>query len=360
MKRLIIILGLLSMCTTAVYAKPNTGTIKDAYDRLNTIKDEIEIKKQVQITNKTEKKDTITISAAGDTTLGTYYGQGEWNRFDFVEREQGYSYFLKNVKPIFSEDDLTIVNLEGPLTTGGPREDKKFAIKGKPEYTQILLDGDVEVVGLANNHTYDYGQEGYNQTRAALEKAEIGYFGGSDVYYTEANGIKVALIGAKGWDNSKWVKDNLTKQINAAESRADLVIVMFHWGTEREFYPTYAQKDLAYHVIDQGADLVLGSHPHVIQGIEKYKGKSIVYSMGNFSFGANKNPDDKDTFIYQETFKLTPEGIVSVGSNVIPTSISAVKDRNNYQPTPLQGYEAERVMNRLKTYSSKFPISYFK
>lgn len=307
-----------------------------------------------------QKQEVITLSFAGDCTLGTYYGQGEWNRFDQVANKEGYEYFLKNVKPIFEADDLTVVNLEGPLTTGGVREDKKYAIKGEPAYTQILTSGSVEAVSLANNHTYDYGQEGMKQTKEALDKAEIGYFIGDTIKYQEVNGIQVALIGEKGWDNSKYTKDRIRKYISQAKTKADLVIVMFHWGIEREFYPSQVQQDLAYFCIDEGADLVVGSHPHVIQGIETYKGKNIVYSLGNFSFGANKNPDDKDTFIYQETFRLQDGKISSINSNVIPCSISSSKDRNTYQPTPLKEREGERVLNRLKTYSSKFKKSYFK
>lgn len=302
----------------------------------------------------------ITLSFAGDCTLGTYYGQGEWNRFDKVAEKEGYDYFLKHVKPIFEADDLTVINLEGPLTTGGKREDKQFAIKGDPAYTKILTSGSVEAVSLANNHTYDYGQEGVRQTKEALDKAGIDYFIGEKIVYQEINGIKVALIGEKGWDSSKYTKDRIKKYISQAKSQADLVIMMFHWGIEREFYPNQAQKDLGYLSIDEGADLVVGSHPHVIQGIETYKGKNIIYSLGNFSFGANKNPDDKDTFIYKETFKLEDSKVSSTGSQVIPCSISSSKDRNTYQPTPLTGSEKERVLNRLKTYSSKFKQSYFK
>lgn len=309
---------------------------------------------------KREVEKIITLSAAGDVTLGYYYGQNEWNRFDKVVEKQGYSYFFEKVLPIFQEDDVTIVNLEGPLTNGGKRVEKQFAMKGMPEYTEILKKGSVEAVSLANNHSYDYGTEGYKQTKEVLNQARIGYSGEESNLYIEIKGIKIALIGAKGWDNSKTTKEKLQKRIVEASGKADLVIVMFHWGSEGKFYPLKEQQDLAYYVIDQGVDLVLGSHPHVIQGIEKYKGKSIVYSLSNFSFGGNRNPSDKDSFIYQETFKLTEEGIVSVGSKVIPCRISSVTNNNNYQPTPLEGKAGIEVIERLKTYSNKFKESYFK
>ena len=338
-------------------------------DHLTQWKDQlIEYRKQKEIreslleeaAKKAAETKEITLSFAGDCTLGTYYGQGEWNRFDKVAEKEGYDYFLKNVKPIFEADDLTVVNLEGPLTVGGKRVEKQFAIKGEPAYTGILTSGSVEAVSLANNHTYDYGQEGMRQTKEALDRAGIDYFIGEKITYREINGIKVALISENGWDSSKYTKERVKKYISQAKSQADVIIVMFHWGIEREFYPNQVQKDLAYLSIDEGADLVIGSHPHVVQGIETYKGKNIIYSLGNFSFGANKNPTDKDTFIYQETFRLQDSKISSGGSQVIPCSISSSKDRNTYQPTPLIGSEKERVLGRLKTYSSKFKQSYFK
>ena len=167
------------------------------------------------------------------------------------------------------------------------------------------------------------------------------------------------MIGETGWDKSKGTKDRIKKRIQEAKAQADLVFIMFHWGIERENYPNDVQKELAYLSIDEGADLVLGSHPHVIQGIETYKGKDIIYSFGNFSFGANKNPDDKDTFIYQVTYKKQNGNVVLDGSKVIPCSISSSKERNTYQPTPLSGTEKERVQNRLIKYSNKFIKSYF-
>lgn len=293
----------------------------------------------------------ITISAAGDFTLGYYKGQSAGGRFDEVASANGYSYFMKSVKSIFETDDLTIVNLEGPLTTRGTAVEKQFAIRGLPDYTQILTSGSIEVVNLSNNHTYDYQKVGYTDTVDALNDGDIGYFGEENTYYTTVNDITVGVIGAKGWNNSSAVKEKLKKRISEAKAKSDLMIVMFHWGTETENYPNSIQQDLAQYVIDQGANLVLGSHPHVIQGIGNYKGSNIVYSMGNFCFGANKNPSDKDTFIYRESFVLTDEGIYSKGGQVIPCSISSTHTKNDYQPTLLTGIAKERVLNRMAIYS---------
>lgn len=293
----------------------------------------------------------ITISAAGDFTLGYYKGQSSGGRFDEVAKANGYAYFMKNVKSIFEDDDLTIVNLEGPLTTRGSAAEKEFAIRGLPEYIKILQLGDIEVVSLANNHSKDYGNVGYTDTKSVLTKHQIGYFGSDQTYYATINDIRVAIIGESAWSNDQGMKNKLKKRITEAKAKADLIIVEFHWGIERENIPNKVQQDLAKYVIDQGAHLVLGSHPHVIQGIGSYKGANIVYSMGNFCFGANKNPDDKDTFIYKETFVLTKDGIVSESNEIIPCSISSVSNRNNYQPKVLTGADKERVLKRIEKYS---------
>lgn len=122
--------------------------------------------------------------------------------------------------------------------------------------------------------------------------------------------------------------------------------------------PTQTQQELARYTIDNGADLILGHHPHVVQGIEEYKGKFIVYSLGNFMFGGNRNPSDKDTFVFQQTFHLKGEELTDKKEiQVIPFSISSVASRNNYQPAPLQGAEASRVKNRIINLSAQITDS---
>lgn len=298
-----------------------------------------------------EEKRRVTVSVAGDCTLGYGIQQSVWNRFDTVFEKNGYNYFLENVKAIFEGDDLTIVNLEGPLTRSGTPVEKEFVFRGDPEYVKILTSSSVEVVNLANNHTKDYGEAGYRETKEVLQAAGVGFFGEETVFYETIKDMRIGIIGMKGWSSDKWVKDSLKRLIEEAKVQADLIIVMFHWGVEGSNYPVQIQKDLAKYAIDEGVHLVVGSHPHVIQGIETYQNRNIVYSLGNFCFGGNRNPSDKDTFIYQETFELTDLGILSVETQVIPCSISSVKDHNDYRPTPLIGEEKERVQGRIETYS---------
>jgi poly-gamma-glutamate synthesis protein (capsule biosynthesis protein) len=127
-----------------------------------------------------------------------------------------------------------------------------------------------------------------------------------------------------------------------------MILVHYHWGAEKQYVPNDVQQSLARYTIDQGADLILGHHPHVVQGIEEYKGKFIVYNLGNFMFGGNRNPGDKDIFVFQQTFQLKNGELTSQKEiNIIPFSISSVTDRNNYQPTLLTGSEADRVKQKI-------------
>lgn len=298
--------------------------------------------------------DTITISVAGDVTLGRDYNYGYTNSFDheFEVQNKDYGYFFRNVKEIFEKDDLTIVNLETTLTTAKKPADKKFRFKADPSYVEILKQGDIEVVSIANNHTRDYLEQGYTDTLATLEEAGVGYFGYKRTYIQEIRGIKIGLAGLVTWDATEANKKEISQRIEELrQNGADIVIVMFHWGIERDYYPNDVQKELAHYSIDCGADLVLGGHPHVLQGVEEYNGKQIVYSLGNFSFGGNKNPGDKDSMVYVHRFHFKNGSKVSEEKEIIPCSISSVKDRNNYQPTPLTGSEKQRVLDKIEGYS---------
>lgn len=297
---------------------------------------------------------SITISAAGDCTLGTDEYFDPSTSLNAYYDSNGPEYFFQNVKSIFDADDLTIVNMEGTLTEETARQDKTYAFKGPAEYAQILTSGGVEAANLANNHSHDYGDKSYTDTIETIEAAGIVSFGYDRTAVMDVNGIKVGLVGTYELADGMGCEDEMIANIKAVEEQgAQIVIVSFHWGLERENYPTENQVNLAHSAIDNGADLVLGHHPHVLEGIEVYNGKNIVYSLGNFCFGGNSNPSDKDTMIFQQTFtvengELTADNV----TNIIPCSVSSESGYNNYQPTPLEGDEAERVRGRIEEYSS--------
>lgn len=298
---------------------------------------------------------SITISATGYCTLGSDKDFDDDTSFDTMYTNVGGpSYFFRNVKDIFTQDDLTIVNLEGPLTTSEDEQDTEYAFKGKPEYANILKDGGVEAANIANNHSYDYGQQGFDDTIANLEAAGISTFGYDTAIVKEVKGVKVGLVGIYTLKDNMGRATQLKEKIAEVKGQgAQIVIVSFHWGVESENYPDQVQRDLAHMAVDEGADLVLGHHPHVLQGIEKYNGKNIVYSLGNFCFGGNSNPRDKDTMIFQQTFTIQGGSVVADdNTNIIPCSISSENWYNNYQPTPVEGYEKTRIENRIAELSA--------
>lgn len=335
----------------------------DTKDPKATAQEEIDTS-QVEVTNlvintkeaKSDEPIQITVSSMGDCTLGTDENFNPSTSFNAYYNAQGPDYFFKNVRSILEEDDLSIINLEGTFTDSDQRQEKTFAFKADPEYVSILTGSSIEAANLANNHSRDYGEESYTDTVETLEQAGIASFGYDQVDILEVNGVKVGLTGiyelAEHLDKQEEVRTNIAA---LKEAGAQVIIVNFHWGIEKEYLPNDTQKTLAHLAIDEGADLVIGHHPHVLQGIERYKGKYIAYSLGNFSFGGNSNPSDKDTMIFQQTFTVQ-DGKVEVNDdiNVIPCSLSSASGYNDYCPTPLEGSEKERILEKLKEYSANF------
>ncbi len=300
---------------------------------------------------------TLTVSCVGDCTLGTDENFNQSTSLPAYAEEYGLDYFLSNVADIFEADDLTIVNFEGTLTTSTSRADKTFAFKGDPSYTEILTSSGVEACNLANNHSHDYGTQSYTDTQEYLTEAGLITFGYEDVAVTEVNGVKVGLVGiyelAKGAD---CVEDLEAAMADVKEQGAQLIIVTFHWGVEKETVPDSTQIYLAHQAVDLGADLVIGHHPHVLQGIEEYNGVNIVYSLGNFCFGGNSNPSDKDTMIYQQTFTVLDGQVQDEPDvNIIPCSLSSVSSYNDYRPTPATGDEATRILEKIESLSASIP-----
>ena len=299
---------------------------------------------------------SLTLSVVGDCTLGTDETFDYDTSLNAYYENYGADYFLQNVKDIFSADDLTIANFEGTLTDSDEREDKTFAFKAPASYASILTGGSVEAVNTANNHSHDYGEQSFDDTLAALDDAGIVHFGYDETAVMDVKGIKVGLVGIyelyDHLEREQQLKDNIAK---VKADGAQLIVAIFHWGNETETVPDSNQTTLGRIAIDEGADLVCGHHPHVLQGIETYKGKNIVYSLGNFCFGGNSSPSDMDTMIYQQTFTIDADGVKKDNvTNIIPCSISsaAYDGYNNYQPTPAEGDEATRILGKINERSS--------
>ncbi len=304
---------------------------------------------------------TLTITAAGDVTLGNHAGQGYEGTFREMYDKKDNAYFLQNVKDIFEADDMTIVNFEGVLTFCDDLVEKEFNMKGDPEYIGILTEASVEAVSFGNNHRLDYGQQGSDDTVAAFEEAGIVYAYDNITGIYETQGIRIGFVSVNEVYDGNAVEAYLEDGIRylREEEQVNLVIACCHWGEERENYPEDYQKELGHKCIDWGADLVLGAHAHVLQGVEVYKERFIVYGLANFCFGGNRNPKDKDTMIFQQTFTFV-DGVKQEGqeAKVIPCSVSSVSYRNDFCPTPADGGEYTRILGRINEYSSPFGVAF--
>ena len=303
-----------------------------------------------------QPKKTYVLSFAGDCTFGDSHNWGDYSStFTKVVKDR-YSYPLAKVKSIFENDDYSLVNLECALTESDPTEeemeelkDHTYRFRGPAEYAQILVEGGVEFGSCANNHSKDYGKQGLYDTWDALEKAEIDYasFGKSCVVPTES-GLTLGIF-AVFFNTTKQSVENTVTYLKS--KGAEIIIMSIHWGDEGTYFPIPIQENLGHMAIDAGVDIVFGHHSHTLMPVEAYNGGIIYYSLGNFSFGGNRNPKDKDTAILQQQICRWADGSVTLGQlTVIPCRISGVENWNDFQPTPYgredPGYD--RVLSKLE------------
>lgn len=188
---------------------------------------------------------SITLSVAGDVTLGRDDNYGYTYSFDHEAKKNGLIFFTKYIEPIFKQDDFTTVNLETTLTNATQKAEKKFRFRGDPSYVNILTRASIEGVNLANNHTFDYGQKGYADTIATLKRAKIGYFGNGIPLMKTVKGVKIGTLGYKGWSDTQAVRKQIVTDIRALRKQgAQIILVHFHWGEERSYIPNRMQTSL--------------------------------------------------------------------------------------------------------------------
>lgn len=305
--------------------------------------------------NEQSQSSVVNLAFVGDILQGEYIQA-------WLDQE-GYSYPFQNAMFHLTSADITAGNLEMPITKRGiPAEDKTFVFKGAPEGLQGLKDAGIDIVSLANNHTLDQGVEGMLDTMKYLDEYGIKHTGAgnnADEAYTpivqEVNGIKLAYFGiTRVVPDTNWKANKYSaglaeaydptlaiRAIEEAEKDNDITVVMIHWGKERQEKPEAYQLDLARKFIDAGADIIIGSHPHVLQGFEQYNGKWIAYSLGNFVF--NSHPKGKQA----ETGVLG-----AVCDNEANCELSFYPMRiQNAQPTPIEGEEARELLSFLQEVS---------
>ena len=332
----------------------------------DTGKPETEFVEEVQTEPETEEASevepepviqTVKITAVGDCTLGPTQKQPYSVNFHSYYDKYGEDYFFDGVRDIFEADDFTLINLECVLSNSNDRVEKTWNLKGKPEYVGIMKGSSVEGCSLGNNHTFDYGQAGLDETREVLDDAGI-IFGFNDhtATFTTDSGIVIGIVSASQLStdeqHANYIRDGIQ---TLRDEGADLVIASCHWGIEGDHYPNDYQRKLAHDIIDWGADLLIGTHPHVLQGMELYKGKVICYSLGNFCFGGNLNPAVKDTAIYEQTFTFV-DGVLQtdIMADIIPCRISSTNSRNDFQPTIATGDNKKAIIKDMNDYSAPY------
>ena len=294
---------------------------------------------------------SITITAAGDCTFGGCLKHDTYKVFKQYVDDYGYDYFFANVRSLFEADDLTIINLEGPLTDVGTMTTKSgICFRGDPEWTAIMTGSSVELCNFANNHAMDMGQQGFDRTLQALDDAGIGYCAYDNVYRTTVKGVRITALGFDKWTNNQ---EEVVAAVQRERANCDLLIVNFHWGREMHYEPMKDQKKMGRAIIDAGGDLVIGTHPHVYGGVEQYKGKYIAYSLGNFCFGGNTMPKDQRCMIFQQIFQIDTDGSVSDGGiNIIPCLVSGNPKKNDFQPYILGDQEGTALLRKISSYSN--------
>lgn len=323
-----------------------------------------EIENPAKVENKQEEeikepvKKEILISFAGDFTLGTddKFAYDSSLPAAFINNGSDYSYFMQNVSSIFGQDDYTLVNLETTLTDSDNKAQKEgevvYNFKGPKEYANILTNASIEGVTIANNHIYDYGTQGVQDTIGTLQQNNIDICGEGYKILKEIKGVKFGFLGYTGWNNSDNFRNTITNDISELKKQgAEVVIPYFHWGMENDYEPDYIQQSIARFAIDNGADCVIGSHPHVLQSMENYNGKLIAYSLGNFCFGGNSNPSDKRTAILQLKVDMEGNRLENFEYKVIPTMISSRSDTNDYIPTPAIDEDKNNILKTLNELS---------
>lgn len=293
------------------------------------------------------------LSFAGDCTLARFNEKAGKGRFPHVYAlSDSLTYPFDRVRGVFACDDVTLINLEGTLTRSTRHQDKEFYFRGDPEYAAMLPASSIEAAGLANNHSLDYHRRGYDDTVYHLTNAGVtaAKADAPAVFSVGEQEISVVILSANlvGADRDE-VLDELAKSVRKHDNDRTVVVINLHWGTESTVTPAQWQRDAACRLIDEGAELIVGHHPHVMQGIEIYKGKYIAYSLGNFSFGGNMTVNSPETFILRAKVGTDESGAAAiVGISAVPCLTTSTGTKaNDYQPRLCFGTEGDDVYSGL-------------
>ena len=293
----------------------------------------------------------VRITFLGDCTLGGEEKTRNAARgFNRVIEQNGFGYPFRNLTALTAADDLTVANLEGVLSDRDlPKVKKTYNFKGTTAYTEILKAGSVECVTLANNHSHDYDAAGYADTKAALDAAGVAYFGTDcPAVWKNEDGLMIGFLGVSGSLSGNRAKDYARRAESLRSAGCAAVITVMHAGTEYASAPDSYQEQIVSRALDCGSDLIIGHHPHVVQGYEIRSGVPVVYSLGNCVFGGNTNPRDRDALAVRAELAFYEGELEKITLRFYPLSVSGTPGRNDYSPVLLEGADAERVLEKMR------------
>ncbi|MBQ9197311.1 MAG: CapA family protein [Clostridia bacterium] len=299
--------------------------------------------------------DTLTLSFVGDCSIGeAIQNKGEENGYTWMLDHNGYDWPFSLVREYLDRDDFTFANLEVVFTERTKHVDKMYPLVGAPKYAQVLLNSGVDAVNTVNNHCFDFNVEGYRDTMSALDALHYPHFGsvyvnnktqGQDILLmVEVSGVTIGALGfTYPQDSDLPLIGSRIRQLR--EAGCDLIVTALHWGKETHATPESWQYTYARNVIDLGADIVWGHHPHVLQPVQFYNGGVIMYSTGNFTFGTMSSKVDRDTGIFQTEYEKTENGLVLSQFRVIPCVTTGKGDYRPYELT--EEADRRRVFKKL-------------
>lgn len=279
---------------------------------------------------------SVSITFVGDCVLASNLNDTREDSFMKYAEEKEQTYFFENAVPCYSSSDFVIADCETVLSDRSlfrtEKEGEAFWFKSPSSYAGIFSAGCIDAVSLSNNHTGDYGAEGYEDTKAALTSAGITWGDIDNTIYLRKNGITTAVVCAKLFNEN--ADSLITPVIEEAVENSDIQILYFHGGEENEHVPEDWMTDLCHKYADMGVDLIVGSHPHVLRPMEEYNGVDIVYSIGNFCYGANRRPENR-TVVYTETFYFNEDGEYEGAEEAITPFYVYTGSHSNWQPAPI-------------------------
>ncbi len=288
-----------------------------------------------------ESVDSWTLSFVGGVTIGTVRewqgAAGNHNMLHVIG--ENYEYPFKNVAEIFKADNFTMGNFRSVFTDSNDAKPKLFNLKAAPRYAETLSVGGFDIVSLANDYTLDYKEGGYKDTIEALNGQNMGYTDAKTPYIAElGDGLKLGVISYSTVDNTN-VKGNVGKYMDAikplyqdcVDEGCDFIVLYIHWDWDGEEVPNWA-KEFAAKLAETGFDAVIGSRKHTLQKMEYIDGMPVFYSLGNFCYGANTNPDDKDSAIVQLLLSRNADDELSFDVKVIPCALSSQETTNDFCP----------------------------